>query len=97
MAPAIRAHLPTPWRYNLKNYKSQDILDRKYEIYPETREADRPVWKTECLKKRKRNSILSRFPGIEDAAQFFGQGFDPMGFLQEAGRAVGQQVVDRGR
>ena len=72
-------------------------LDRKYEIYPETREADRPVWKTERLKKRKRNSILSRFPGIEDAAQFFGQGFDPMGFLQEAGRAVGQQVVDRGR
>ena len=36
MVSAIRAQLPTPWQYNLKNYKNQDILDRKFEIYPES-------------------------------------------------------------
>ena len=43
---AIRAQLPTSWQYNLKNYKSQDMLDPEFEIYPEIREFDRPVWGT---------------------------------------------------
>jgi uncharacterized protein YecA (UPF0149 family) len=50
MVSAIRAQLPTPWQYNLKNYKSQDILDRKFEIYPETWQIDQPVWGTELKK-----------------------------------------------
>jgi hypothetical protein len=37
MMSAIRAQLPTSWQYNLKIYKSQDILDRQFQIYPETR------------------------------------------------------------
>ena len=47
MVSAIRAQLPTPWQYNLKNYKSQDLLDRKFEIYAESRQVDQPVWGTE--------------------------------------------------
>jgi len=35
MVSAIRAQLPIPWQYNLKHCKSQDILDRKNENYPE--------------------------------------------------------------
>ena len=97
MVSAIRAQLPTPWQYTLKNrksqdisdrksefypetrkadqpvwvtepnHKSQDISDRKPEFYPETRKADQPVWVTERFKNRKRNSIVNRFPGIEEA------------------------------
>ncbi|MBQ6599055.1 MAG: hypothetical protein IJH79_16005 [Lentisphaeria bacterium] len=103
MVSAIRAQLPTPWQYNLKNHKSQDILDREPEIYPETWKADQSVWVTEPnyksqdildreseiypeplevdqpvwvlkrFKNRKRNSILRRFPGIEEAKFNFAQ------------------------
>jgi len=36
--PAIRAQLPATWQYNCKNYKSQDMLERKFVIYPKIRE-----------------------------------------------------------
>ena len=52
MVSAIRAQLPTPWQYNLENDKSQDLLDHKFEIYPEIRAINQPEWGTERYFKR---------------------------------------------
>ena len=40
---------------------------------------------------------VSRFFCIKDTAQFFSKGFDPMGFLQETGCTIGQQILDSSR
>ena len=42
-------------------------------------------------------TAVSGFFCIKDTAQFFSKSFDPMGFLQEPGSAVGQQILDCGR
>ena len=59
MVSAIRAQLPTPWQYNLKNHKSQDMLGRKFEIYPEIRKIDQPVWGMERKKKQKQGELCA--------------------------------------
>jgi len=51
MVPAIHARLPAPWKYNLENDKSQDMLDRKIGICPKIREFYRPIWGTERIIK----------------------------------------------
>ena len=51
IVPAIRAQLPETWQYNLENYKSQDMLDRKIGICPKIRQFYRPIWGTERYEK----------------------------------------------
>jgi len=47
MMSAILVQLPTSWRYDRENYKSQDMLVHKSGIYPEIPAFYQPTWETE--------------------------------------------------